>query len=64
MSKQQASSLDIQILKLLNPKGASKGEKKDQRTGGSTESSSSNIVKIILNICKKDLCQDKDCQLG
>lgn len=57
-------SQDIQTIKPLNPEGTNKGEKTEQRTGGSTESSNPNIVKIILNMHKEDLCQGKECQLG
>lgn len=64
MCRQQATSPDIQIIKPLTADQAGRGEKKEQNTGGSLESSSPNIVKIILYMHKEDLCQGKDCQLG
>lgn len=64
MHRQQATSPDIQIIKPLTAERAGRGEKKEQNTGDSLESSSPNIVKIILYMHKEDLCQGKDASLS
>lgn len=59
--------MEIRIIKTLNPEESNKreGGKKEQRTGGSIESSSPNITIIILYIHKVELhFQGKDCQIG